>query len=350
MTRETGAGALRWARSLTKTPPAVLACGADRGAISQVLAAVQDARARETGEALDLHRLTEEDLKGDALRLRDLLTARPLLGGAAAVLFRATGESAPPQLFDVVAEIEAGVLRPEGVLLVEAGALSRKSRLRTTFEAGRSIVCVQFYEPDVADLRRALQDAVTGLGATIEPEALQMLTEGAALDLGLARAEGEKFGLYGADLGRPIAVADVLALSSGARGYTAEQAVGLAVAGQTAEALRALERALDAGAAPVQVARAVERRLRRLQEARALMSARSLGPRDALSALRPPPSFPEARELEGLLPAWSAALLDAALEATRRTEIAMKRRASPDHALAGRLLAAVAGLAVMGKR
>jgi len=350
VTREAGAAGLRWARSLKSAPPAVLSCGADRGAVTDVLDAVRAARGRETGAELDLHRLTDDDLKGDPLKLRDLLTARPLLGGASAVLFRATGESGPAQLFDVLEEIEAGSLVPEGVLLVEAGALGKKSRLRSVFEAGRRIVCVQLYEPEAGDLRNAVQRAIQELGASIEPEALDLLLEGLALDLGQARAEGEKFGLYGADLGRPIAVEDVLALSSSARGYSADQAVSLAAAGDARRALSALDRSLAAGAAPVQVARAVERRLKRLHDARALMSARGLGPREAVAALRPPPSLPEARELEALASGWSPALIEAGLEAARRAEIAMKRRGSPDDALAGRLLAAVAGLAAMGKR
>ena len=350
MTREAGAAGLRWARSLKSAPPAVLACGSDRGAVKDVLDAVQAARGRETGEALDLHRLTEDDLKGDPLRLRDLLTARPLLGGASAVLFRAAGESGPAQLFEVLEEIESGALVPEGVLLVEAGTLTKKSRLRTVFEAGRRIACVQLYDPEAGDLRGAVQKAITDLGAQIETEALDLLMEGAALDLSLARAEGEKFGLYGADLGRPITVEDVLALSSGARGYTADQAASLAVASDARRALLALDRSLAAGAAPVQVARAVERRLRRLHDARGLMAARGLGGREAVAALRPPPSVPEARELESLMAIWSPALIEAGLEAARRAEIAMKRKGSPDDALAGRLIAAVAGLAGMGRR
>jgi DNA polymerase-3 subunit delta len=318
--------------------------------VQDVLEAVRTARGRELGTPLDLHRLSEEDLKGDPLRLRDLLTARPLLGGASAVLFRAPGESGPTQLFEALEEIERGTLAPEGVLLVEAGALTKKSRLRTVFETGKRIVCVQLYDPDAGDLRGAMQAAITGLGGSIEAEALDLLMEGAALDLGLARAEGEKFGLYGATLGRPITVDDVLALSSGARSYTADQAASLALTGDARRALAALDKALAAGSAPVQFARSVERRLRRLHDARGVMAARGLSARDAVSALRPPPSIPEARELEGLLTGWSAALIEAGLEAARRAEISMKRKNSPDDALAGRLIAAIAGLAGMGRR
>ncbi len=337
--KHAGAAAARFARE-AGLPPAALIFGPDRGAVRALADEMVARKTKAVGEAA-ITRLTEDDLKADPRRLADALAAQSLFGGVEIVRLKLSGEAGAPTILKTLEEIEAGRLQPAGMLVVEAGELASKSKLRAAFEAARAAAALQTFALDAGEAADFVRQRLKALGVSIQPEALELFLADLALDRDSAAAEADKLALFSADLSRPIEIAEVEALSAAAREGDGERAAARAVGGDVAGALQEGRRALAAGASGVQMTRAVERRLRRVLEVRAGVAS-GRGVMEAIAALQPPVFRSDQQTLARDVEAWSREALGQALAAARETELGLKRAGAAEAPLVERLLAGVA--------
>jgi DNA polymerase-3 subunit delta len=329
---------------------AVLVYGPDRGLARERANALLAAWKVDPADPFGLVEIGEDEVKGDVARLADELRAMSLTGGPRAVRLRAAGEATATTLKTVIADIDSGELDPAAHLLVEAGELASRSKLRAAFEAAGRAAAVACYEDDARSLGRLLDDAVRSAGLSITPEARARALPQLEGDRALARAEIEKLILYkGSASEGPITPEDVDAIAAGAEPIALDDVVDAALGGDLPAADRAVALAMGAGVSAVGVVRAIQRRLYQLHEADAVVRGGG-DAAAAMRALRPPLFGPRQAAFRAQLSVWSGARLDGAIAETLRTETKLKTAGSADETLLSRLALALAGQARRAKR
>ncbi|WP_428377178.1 DNA polymerase III subunit delta [Lichenicoccus sp.] len=278
-------------------------------------------------------------------RLEEEATALSLTGGRRVVWVR----EATDQLHAALARLLPGKARdapPPGsaaLIVIEAGALPARAKLRALIEAAPEAASIACYPEGGRALEGSIARMLQAERVGIDPDALGWLASRLGADRAAGRGEVEKLALYAGSGGR-LTLDDVQAVTLDAAGASLEEAAFAATAGDRAAADLAIERALSEGLAPVALARALLSHLHRLRQTRLLLDG-GASQSDAMARLRPPVFFKRSAQFSRALGLWSAAgLFEAAVE-TSRLESACKQTGAPDQVLARRHIAMLAARA-----
>jgi DNA polymerase-3 subunit delta len=284
-------------------------------------------------------KLSDDEIKRDAARLVDALSAQSLLGGPTIVWARIAGKAADSSIVDALAGIERG--EASGFLIVEAGDLGSTAELVKAFTAAKNAACIAFYEATEAERATFAKGMAKELGLEFERDTEEALLAALPADRGLAAREIEKLALYAHNLGRKINADDLAALLVD-EGESALDAASLAAAqGRAAQAVESLARI--EGLSGVSALRALLRRLHQLREARALIdSGMSAG--DAIAKLRPPVFWKERDAVAAQARLWTAKKLHAAYDVLWAAELRSKTAGAPQDLIAADAYRGVAKL------
>ncbi|WP_135467837.1 DNA polymerase III subunit delta [Crenalkalicoccus roseus] len=267
------------------------------------------------GDALRLVEVPREAARDPGLLAAEAATLA-LVGGRRLVRVREASDA-----FAAAAK-EALAGPGPGLVLLEAGELPARSRLRALLEPAPEAVVIPCYRERGAELAASIARLLAELEVQAEPAAVEWLAQRLGEDRLLLRRELEKLAAYVGAGGR-VTQEDALACVAEGSALDLEEALVAALGGEVAAADRALETALAEGASPVQVVRAAMRQVQRLHLA-ALAVAGGTAPGVALEGLRPPVFFRHKPGLERALRRWRPEALEAAgaalLEAERRTK------------------------------
>ncbi|MEL7453144.1 MAG: DNA polymerase III subunit delta, partial [Pseudomonadota bacterium] len=228
--------------------------------------------------------LDEDELRKDASILFDALEARSLLGNERVIRLRTNTERLSSVLLEAIAIGETDANRFDTRLIITAGGLAKRSKLRATIEGALNAVALHFYNDEADDLEQMVRQSLASSGVRIEDEALSLWIGDLPGHRGLANQELEKLQLYGYGLGRTISIADIRALSTVDADHALTDIVQAALAGQPGVALEGLDRLAIAGTSPITILRALQREATRLLHAHALAGTGG----DIGMKLRPP--------------------------------------------------------------
>lgn len=299
---------------------AALVYGEDAGLVRERAEALVHAV---LGPAPDPFRLTE--LSEDApKRLTEEMTARSLTGGRRVVRIRA----ATPALVDAAERALRGPV--EALLVLEAGALDKRSRLRLWAEAAPRVAPIPCYPDEGAGLAATIRDGLAAGKVAVDADALAFLSSRLGTDRGVTRQEVGKLALL-AGPGGTLSLADAQAALGESGVLSLEEALTAALAGDPVAADRAMDAAVADGTGPVAIVRGAIRSLQRLDQAAALVAGGASAEQAAETVrvfFRERPSFLRALNL------WSPARLAAALEEAVTAERACKTTGSADLAIA----------------
>ncbi len=323
---------------------AVLVYGPDRGLARERAKALLTGYGVAQDDPFALASLDESEIKGDPARLEDELRALSFGGGDRAVRLAITGDAAATALTAVLKALDAGAYTPAARLIVEAGELTPRSKIRKAFEGAKTAAALPCYRDEARDLARLAEDTLRAAGVTLSEDARATLIPRLEGDRALARGALDTLVLYAGDQREPLSAADVDAVIAGAEPADLDAIAAAALEGRALEADAAFLRALEAGAAPVGVCRAVQRAVARLQSLKAAMVGGASAD-EALNGLRPPAFGPRRAALKTQLRHWSDTRLNAAASRVFDTERALKQSSAPDAALCGRMLLALAQMA-----
>ncbi|MEE8333941.1 MAG: DNA polymerase III subunit delta, partial [Alphaproteobacteria bacterium] len=281
------------------------------------------------------------DLRDDPARLSDEASALSLTGGRRLVHIR--------EATDATANILAGyVAQPVGdaLVLVEAGTLGPRSRLRAAFEKAEGSAAVACYADDGRSLAPMIRTMLGEANCRVSDDALAYLVANLGGDRLVSRSELEKLCLYMGPEGGEVTLTDAAACVGDSATMTLDD-ISFAVGGGDINGLpRLLDRAHHEGAAPVGVLRAVSRHFQRLHlAASAVEGGRPM--EGALKALRPPVFFKQADQFRAQLRHWPSRRLGDALEALGEAEVACKTTGLPSDAVCNQ---ALLRLATLGRR
>ena len=253
--------------------------------------------------------------------------AAPMLGGGVALVrLREATDGAAVSVEAVLQRATAGLL------LVEAGALTAKSKLRSIVERATSGAAVLCRASEARDMAAAVESAITRAGGSIDPAALRLLIE-RAQGFGQALHDVEKLTLLAGE-SATIAVSQVLALDQDFAGGAMEDLVFAAAAGlPVVDGL--LERLLDDGTAPAAVVRSLLVHLTRVRSARvAVDDGGDIG--SALAALRPPVFYHRIAAMRATIARWRLDDLDRACAAIWQADRACRSTGAPVDVIARR--------------
>ena len=349
MTALKGKAIADFVRAGVKTAGAVLLYGPDSGLVRERADALARGLVADFKDPFNYIELADADVKSDPARLADEAAALSFAGGLRVVRLKTAGEGAAAAAKALVDGLDAGPLKANALVLIEAGDLAKSSGLRKLFEKSKSAVTLPCYADGAADVRAIALDAARAEDLRFEDDALALLVSLLGDDRGVSRSEIEKLTLYkGLKSQRSgpgtITVEDVKATMADGVGDALDDAAGAAADGAADRLARALWKSAMAGASPISLIRALARAFHRLRDAQGrIAGGASVG--EAMMKLRPPIFFMEQRPFEARLRKWPLARLDAALDLLVEAELDAKTTGAPQKEIAERTALRLATMA-----
>ena len=311
----------------------VLLHGDDEGMVRHRANALTQAVTGQRDDPFRVAWLSREDHP----RLMEEATAIAMSGGRRVIRVREAGDG----LAAVVRQVAESP--GDGLIVLEAGALPGRSKLRALVEGLSNGVAIACYPEEGKALQDAIESGFSAAGVRLDADGMRWLLDHVGSDRETTRSEVEKLVLY-AGVDRRLDLAAVRACVGDLAAVSFDDAVYAAMAGEVAQADVSIERSLAEGMAPVAVARGVLAHLGKMHMARGHIAA-GLSVADAVRALRPPVFFKRVALFSQSLQLWGSAKLLQAMNDARRVELACKQTGALDLLLVKRLLL---GLALQG--
>lgn len=337
--------------SRDKAVAAVLIYGPDSGLARERAVMLASKVVADFKDPFNYLELSDADLKDDPARLADEISALSFAGGERVIRLRTSGEAAVKAAGLLLEGLDGGHVKPNGIVIIEAGELTPRSGLRKAFEKAKSGAALPCYADGPADVRAMATEAASAEELRFEPDALDLLVAILGDDHGISRAEIDKLILYkGPKQIRSgpaqISLDDVRASLVDGLGDAMDDTAGAAADGAPARLAAALYKAASAGASPIGLLRALQRQFSRIKAAQEFITAGD-SPSSAMKKLRPPVFFAEERAFENRLYKWRGPKLDKAIRMLVDAELDAKSTGAPQREIVER---AALALAVMGSR
>lgn len=229
---------------------------------------------------------------------------------------------------------------PDTLVILEAGDLTPKSKLRALAEKSSKMACIACYAIDQAKLPQVISARLKSAGVTIDSDAATWAAQTLSGEEGPLSQALEVLRLYAGEA-RHLSLADVSAVLADSGETSASDAIDAALTGDLTAADKALSLAYEEGASPVGLIRVLLSELARLRLAQGLM-AEGASTQEAMAKLRPPVFFKRQQIVQKILRLWPLEALDQALEAGLTAEIACKTTNIPDQDYCRHMMLALA--------
>jgi DNA polymerase-3 subunit delta len=327
---------------------AALVYGPDQGLVRERADALARAVVPDFRDPFNYIEIGEADLKAEPARLLDEAAALSFAGGRRVVRLRAQGQAGSAAACALVEAVETGRVKPEALVVVEAGELPKTSALRKAFEKAKKAAALPCYPDGPAEVRALALDMARAEGLSIDEDALSLLVSTLGDDRGVTRSELEKLVIYKCGQRsehRAISLADARAVVAEAAGEEFDDAAAAAAEGDAKALARTLFSSTSAGGGPIGLLRALLRQFQRLREAKARISAGET-PFTAMMKLRPPVFQSEQRAFEARLKRWTLPQLEAALDMLLAAEFDAKTTGAPQKEIAERAAFKLCGMAL----
>jgi DNA polymerase-3 subunit delta len=250
-------------------------------------------------------------------------TASSMTGGKRVVRVRDVHESHAKAL-------ETLIKSPvDALVILEAGELTGKSKLRAAAEKAAGVAVIACYAIDQARLPQAISSRLRAAGVQIDQDAAAWAGLNLTGDEGPLGQALEVLTLY-AGAEKRLDLADVSAILADGGDSSMSDAIDAAITGDPVATDRALSLAYDEGIAPVGLLRVLLSELLRLRVAAGAI-AEGASAQEAMGAMRPPVFFERQALVGRALRLWPLAALDQAVAAALTAEAACKTTRIPEH-------------------
>lgn len=335
----------REAEGFSRQPPegitAVLLYGPDSGLVRERADSIARTVVEDLSDPFRVTELRPEDAASNSGLLIDEVLAISLTGGRRVVRIK----GATDRLSDAV----AGLLeekRGDAMVIVEAGELPARSKLRAAFEKADHAAALACYRDEKRDLPRIIAEELDKHDVRADRGAAAMLANYLGGDRLLTRNELAKLALY-VGPGGEASVADVEAVVADSSFLSHDRIAHAVAAGDLDDLDRSLERALAERESPIGLIGSVRRHLTRLHlyvglgaNAEALKTMR-LDERRNFMIVGP---------LKEHARRWTGDLLDRALERLVEAEIQCKTTGMPGDTICRRAFFELAHAARRSRR
>jgi DNA polymerase-3 subunit delta len=299
--------------------PLVLLHGPDAGLVAErglMLARSVEGALHDPFRFAELHNPASDVLLAEAM-------AAALTGGRRVVRVRDVHETHSKPLETLIKS------PPEGLVILEAGELTGKSKLRAAAEKAADVAVIACYAIDQARLPQAISSRLRMAGVQIDQDAAAWAGQNLSGEEGPLAQALEVLTLYAGEEKR-LSLADVSAVLTDGGDTSMGDAIDAALTGDPAGTDKALSLAYEEGVSPVGLLRVLLAELQRLRVAAGAM-AEGASAQEAMAAMRPPVFFKRQAVVGKALRLWPLPALDQALSAALTAEAACKTTRVPEH-------------------
>lgn len=323
---------------------AILVFGPDEGLVRERAQRLAKTKVDDLNDPFRVVEISGADLKNDPARLADEAASMSFGGGSRVVRIRQAGDACAPACKSFL-ELDTPA---DALVVMDAGDLNPRSKLRKLFEAAKNAACIPCYADDLRSLPDVIRESLSRFELTADRNAMSLLVQNLGSDRSVTRGELEKLALY---MGGPGQVGedDVRAAIGDTAASGIDDVIYSAASGDTLKLESALNRVLSEGVNAIQLVRAAERHFQRLHIARGQM-ARGHNADQATRSLRPPIIFKLADAFKRQLNLWPESKLSRAFEILTQAEIDCKTTGLPANAICGRAMLTIAQAAKAGQR
>ena len=335
-----GTAADRFAKAPPENICAVLLYGPDAGLVRERAKNLVSAVIDDPSDPFRLTDLTVSAIRDDRSILADEVAALSLTGGRRVVRVKDAS--------DVIAEILSDLLdtanSDRALVIVDAGDLGPRSKLRKLFEAADNSAAIACYSDDGRTVEAVIRETLTAKKLTITADALQYLCDNLGGDRLVSRSELEKLVLYMGEGGGEVTLSEAVACIGDSANMTLDDLAFASASGDLDRLTRLIDRVHQEGTAPIAILRVLARHFQRLHLASALITG-GKSPEQAMKSLRPPVFFKQSNAFRSQCTRWPSALLESTLESIGQAEAACKTTGAPSDEICGQLLLRTAVLA-----
>jgi DNA polymerase-3 subunit delta len=273
----------------------------------------------------------------DAAGFLSEATAASLGGGKRVVRVREAHEALLKPVENLLKSL------PDALIILEAGELTGKSKLRALAEKSADCAAIACYAIDANRLPGMVTARLRAEQVSIDADAAAWVAANIVGEEGPLRQAVEVLKLYAGAEAR-LSLADVSAALADGGDTSMGDAIDATLMGDPAATDRALALAYEEGVAPVGILRVLLTELMRLRVAAAAI-AEGASASEAMGAMRPPVFFKRQSLVTRILGIWNEASLTAAIRAALAAETACKQTLTPEHAFCRQTMLALASRA-----
>ncbi len=265
------------------------------------------------------------------------MAAQALGGGRRLVRIQHAADGLASSLAGLLSDIPPG----DSFLLIEAGELEKRSKLRAMCEGDNKIAgAIACYVEEGPVRQRVIGDILQGENLRAARDDITFLGDVLPADRLAMRSELEKLALY-AKGKTEIGMDDVRAVVQDAGAAEIDDLIYAVGSGEAKKAEILLDRLFAEQTSPVALLRAAQRHFLRLQWARGQMDE-GMNADEAVKKLQPPVFWKYTGQMSAQVRRWPQARISSALAKLYEAEAAVKRTGTPDVALCGQLLLGMA--------
>ncbi|MCF6199756.1 MAG: DNA polymerase III subunit delta [Hyphomicrobiaceae bacterium] len=298
---------------------AYLIYGTDEGRISENAALLAKNWSAKFGDGGDIIRIDERSLADNPDLLAIEIRSVSMFGGYNVVRANLSNRIRP----DLVKELIG--LKPQNLLIIEAGNLKPSSAMRKLFDKSKSAAALPCYPDEQRDISHLIDEEITGKGFKLSSPARKLLAQSLGTDRGISRQELIKLALY-ADGKENIELEDIQTTIGDSSQLAYDQLIALIMSGNAIQALAKLERLLASGQTSAGLMTMLGRHLARLYKVRAMIEGGKQSA-DAVASLRPPVHFKQKDALLQQVSRLNLESLKKAIHIVQET-VARSRRSS----------------------
>ncbi|MEO0360328.1 MAG: DNA polymerase III subunit delta [Pseudomonadota bacterium] len=315
-----GRDAARFASAPDLSLAGVLIYGDDGAEVAARRRKIVDAVVGDDPEGdMRVERIGAADARRDPAALADAIRAQGFFAaGRRVLLVEEAGDGVAPALTQAL----EGATAEDAFVVVTAGVLPARSKLRALFEKSKTVAAAPVYA-DAMDrdaVRAALEEA--GVKAIGEDALRAAEAVAAGVDRAAFRDFAARLALYVLDEDGPVGPEDVAAVAPGAAEADLDEALDAVADGRAEDIGPTLARLAAQGTTPVTLVIAAERYFRRLHKLAA--EAERGGLDAAIGRLRPPVFGPRRDALNRRARRWTIPMSEGALKLLLETDGALR--------------------------
>lgn len=277
-------------------------------------------------EEMRLTRLSGADVRKDASLVLDGLKASGFFPGPRAVFVEEATDATAATMVTALGEWREG----DAVLVVTAGQLNARSKLRKAFEDPRNTVAIGIYNDPPSETEIMSLAAKVNLTDFAGEAKADLISLGRDLDPGDLQQTLEKLSLYKYNDNTPVTSEDIQACAPASVDAGIDEAIHIIAEARSGEVGPMLNRLFGQGINPTTLCISATRHFRNLHSA----SAHPSGPDTALARARPPVFGPRKDRMVRQARGWGTARLEKALNVLIDTDLSLRSAAkAPDKAM-----------------
>jgi len=317
---------------------AVLIYGPDAGLVLERTNVLAKQISPDLNDPFNVSRLSQKDILDDATVLTDTLKSLSITGDRRLIIVSDASEKLSNTL-----EIALKDASRDTLLILRAGDLKPRNKLRLFFEKSNSIAALACYADNIHGLRQLIKTIFDARNISCDPPVLNFIESSLGNDRAISRSELEKLSLFVGDGGK-VSLEDAAMMIGDSSALTLSDLALHTADGNALAVDKAIDRCLSSEISPIAILRAVAGHLVRLQLALEKIQEGDT-PEQAMKRLRPPVFFKAKGQFQVQLLHWTKSRTLRALGLLLKAEQECKQTNMPNTAICGRTLHQVAAIA-----